>query len=99
MTLLFGGAVAAIFGLIGLFFWGSEFLILFKGGVPFILLIGGILAMYIGFDDVQEKLNEEKQQQDEKLEKAKEEIETMKAQAEQYKEELEKLKGASQKQE
>lgn len=99
MPLLFGGAVAAVLGLIGLISWWSHFIELIKGGLPLILLLGGILAMYIGFDDIQEKLNEERQRQDEKLEKAKEEIEMVKAQAEQYKEELDKLKEFSRGQE
>ena len=93
MTLLFGGAVAAILGLIGLISWWSFFIELLKGGLPLVMLLGGILAMYIGYDDLQEKLNEERQRQDEKLEKAKEEIEMVRAQAEQYKEELDKLRG------
>lgn len=97
MTLLFGGAVAAVFGLIGLISWWSYFVELLKGGLPLVLLVGGILAMYIGYDDLQEKLNEERQRQDEKLEKAKEEIDLIRAQAEQYKEELEKLKEGTQK--
>lgn len=95
MTLLFGGAVAAVLGLISLISWWSDFITIFKGGLPVVMLLGGLLAMYIGFDDIQEKLNEERQRQDEKLEKAKEEIEMVKAQAEQYKEELDKLKEES----
>ncbi|MBN1381154.1 MAG: hypothetical protein JXA41_05725 [Deltaproteobacteria bacterium] len=95
MTLLFGGGVAAVLGLIGLIAWWSNFIELIKGGLPLVMLLGGILAMYIGFDNLQEKLNEERQRQDERLEKAKEEMETAKAQADQYKEELEKLKAES----
>ncbi|MBN1613420.1 MAG: hypothetical protein JW950_03030 [Deltaproteobacteria bacterium] len=92
MTLVIGGAVSAILGLIGLIFWWSEFFAIVKGGAPIIMLLGGILAVYVGVDDIQEKLREERQSQEESLEKAREEIEIVKAKAEQYREELDKLK-------
>jgi uncharacterized protein YlxW (UPF0749 family) len=92
MTLVIGGAVSAILGLIGLIFWWDAFFMIIRGGLPIIMLLGGILAVYVGVDDIQEKLREERQRQEESLEKAREEIETVKAKAEQYKEELDKLK-------
>lgn len=92
MTLVIGGAVSAILGLIGLIFWWDAFFMIIRGGLPIIMLLGGILAVYVGVDDIQEKLHEERQRQEESLEKAREEIETVKAKAEQYKEELDKLK-------
>ena len=92
MSLLMGGAVSVIIGLIGLILWWVDFLVILKGGIPIILILGGILAVYIGFDEIQDKLREERQKQEESLAKAREEIEMVKAQAEQYREELEKLK-------
>lgn len=92
MSLLMGGAVSSVLGLIGLIFWWGDFIIILKGGIPVLLLIGGILAVYVGIDDIQDKLREERQKQEEYLKKAREEIEMMKAKAEQYKEELDKLK-------
>jgi hypothetical protein len=92
MTLLVGGAVAAVLGLFGLIFWWDAFFMLIRGGVPIALLLGGILAIYVGFDDLQEKLREERLRQEESLEKAKEEIEQVKAKAEQYREEIDRLK-------
>jgi len=92
MTLVIGGAVSAILGLIGLIFWWDAFFIIIRGALPIIMLLGGILAVYVGIDDIQEKLREEKQRQEENLEKAREEIEMVKARAEQYREELDKLK-------
>jgi len=92
MSLLIGGAVSVVVGFIGLFFWWDAFFTILKGGIPIVLLIGGILAVYIGLDEIQDKLREERQKQEESLAKAKEEIEMVKAQAEQYKEELERLK-------
>jgi hypothetical protein len=92
MSLLMGGAIFAVLGLISLIFWWADFLTIIRGAFPISLLLGGALAIYVGVDEIQDKIHEERQRQDEKLEKAKEEIELVKAQAERYKEELEKLK-------
>jgi hypothetical protein len=94
---MLGGAVAAVLGLVGLIGWHEAFFILLKGGLPIALLLGGILAIYVGFDDLQEKIREEKRRQEEKLDQAREEIEIVKARAELYREELEKLKEGNQK--
>jgi hypothetical protein len=96
MTLVIGGAVSTILGLFGLIFWWSDFFAIIRGGVPIMMLLGGILAVYVGIDDIQEKLREDRQRQEESLEKAREEIEMVKAKAEQYKEELDKLKEETQ---
>jgi len=92
MSLLIGGIISAIFGLISLIFCWSDFMTLVKGAFPIFLMLGGALAIYVGIDELQEKIREDRQRQEEKLAKAREEIETIKAQAESYKEELKKLK-------
>jgi uncharacterized membrane protein len=92
MPLIIGGAIALILGIIGFVEWRGELFILLKGSIPVLLFMGGILALYVGYDDLQEKIKEEKQRQDEKLEKAREEIEMIRAKAELYKEELDRLK-------
>jgi small neutral amino acid transporter SnatA (MarC family) len=92
MQLLIGGIVAVILGVIGFSFWWSAFITILQGGIPIILILGGILAVYVGMDAMQDKMREERQKQEEKLEKAHEEIEKVKAQSEQYREEIEKLK-------
>jgi len=92
MSLLTGGAIAAVLGLISLIYWWSDFINLILGALPIFMLLGGALAVYVGFDEIQDKIREERLRQDEELEKAKEEIESIKAKAEQYKEELHKLK-------
>jgi len=99
MSLLIGGAVSVILGLMGFIFWWSDFITILKDGVPIVFVCGGILAVYIGLDEIQDKLREESQKQEENLAKAKEEIEIVRAQAEQYREELERLKVESQKKE
>jgi hypothetical protein len=97
MTLLMAGAISAVLGLVGLIVWIQDFLILVKGGLPVILLLGGMTAVYIGFDEIQSKLREEREKQEEELAKAKEEIELIKARAEQYRDELERMKEERQK--
>jgi hypothetical protein len=92
MSLLIAGAVSAVLGLVGLMAWWKDFFIILKGGLPLALLLGGILAIYVGFDDIQDKMREERHRQDEKLEKAREEIEIIRTRAEQYREELDRMK-------
>ena len=92
MPLLVGGAVAAILGLIGLVVWWNSFAVIVKGALPILMILGGGLAMYVGYDDIQERIREEKKRQDDKLEKAQEEIDQIRAKAELYREELERLR-------
>jgi hypothetical protein len=92
MSLLTGGVIAAVLGLISLIFWWGDFLTILKGFLPISLLLGGALAVYVGIDEIQDKIREERQRQDEELEKAKEELDSIKAKAQEYKEELHKLK-------
>ncbi len=92
MALLIGGIVSAFLGFVGFVLWFGDFLVLLKGGIPILLLAGGCLAAYIGFDDLQDKLNRERQDQEEAVNKAREEAENARIKAEQYREELEKLK-------
>ena len=54
MKTLVGGAVAAALGLIGLGFWWKEFLVVLGGTIPAVMLLGGGLAMYLGFDEMKD---------------------------------------------
>jgi len=92
MSLLISGIVSVTLGVIGFTQWWNEFVTILKGGVPIMLILGGILAVYVGLDAMQDRMREERQKQEEKLDKTREEIEQVKAQAEQYREEIEKLK-------
>jgi uncharacterized protein YlxW (UPF0749 family) len=96
MSLLIGGIISAIFGLVSLIFCWSDFMTIVKGAFPIFLFLGGSLAIYVGIDEMQEKNRDERQRQEEKLAKAQQEIETIRAQAESYKEELNKLKESKQ---
>ena len=54
MKTLIGGAIAAVLGLIGLSVWFTEFLQILAGAVPVMLLLGGGLALYLGFDELKD---------------------------------------------
>jgi hypothetical protein len=92
MSLFIGGIVSVILGVIGFSFWWNDLIIILKGGIPILLILGGILAVYVGLDAMQDKVREERQKQDESLAKARDEIEQVKALSEQYREEIEKLR-------
>jgi hypothetical protein len=96
MSLLIGGIVSVIFGVIGFSLWWIDFVIILKGGIPIMLILGGVLAVYVGLDAMQDRIREDRRKQDEQLQIARQEIEQVKAQAEQYREEIEKLKGQTQ---
>jgi phosphate/sulfate permease len=54
MKTLIGGAVGAVLGLIGLSVWWKPFLQLLAGAIPVMLLLGGGLALYLGFDELKD---------------------------------------------
>ncbi|MBU0651719.1 MAG: hypothetical protein KKH02_01955 [Proteobacteria bacterium] len=92
MTLMISGIVSVVLGVIGFSLWWSDFMIILKGGIPIMLILAGILAVYVGLDAMEDRMREERQKQEEKLETTREEIERVKSQAEQYREEIERLK-------
>lgn len=60
MKTLIGGAVAAVLGIIGLAVWFQAFLQILAGSVPIMLLLGGGLALYLGFDELKDTWKKEK---------------------------------------
>jgi len=54
MKTLIGGAIAAVAGVIGLAIWFGAFLQLLAGAIPVMLLLGGCLALYLGFDELKD---------------------------------------------
>ncbi len=54
MKTLIGGAIGAVLGIIGLAVWFKPFLQLVAGTVPIMLLLGGCLALYLGFDELKD---------------------------------------------
>jgi hypothetical protein len=64
MKTLIGGAVAAVLGLIGISIWWKPFLMLLAGAIPVMLLTGGGLALYLGFDELKDTWKSNKKADD-----------------------------------
>jgi small neutral amino acid transporter SnatA (MarC family) len=90
--MLLSGIFSVVLGIIGFSLWWDAFLIALKGIIPILLILGGILAVYIGLDSIEDQAREERKKQEEKLQKTRDEMEQIKLQAEQYREELDRLK-------
>ena len=54
MKTLICGAVGAVIGLMFLVIFRDSFFDLLKGTIPIMLLLGGGLALYLGFDELKE---------------------------------------------
>lgn len=54
MKTLIGGAIAVLLGVVGIAVWFNQFLILLAGCIPPVLLLGGGLALYLGFDELKD---------------------------------------------
>jgi cell division protein FtsB len=92
MKTLVGGAVAAALGLLGLGVWWGEFLMVLTGIIPVMLLLGGGLAIYLGFDELKDTLKKEEAvesdpQKEEEVERYKKEIDGLKEEIKNLKEE------------
>ena len=91
MKTLVGGAIAAALGLIGLAVWWGEFLMVLAGVIPAMLLLGGALAIYLGFDELKDtwKSDEPAETIDDS---ATEDVEKYKQEISELKDEIETLK-------
>ena len=83
MKTLIGGAAAAVLGIIGLTVWWSAFLQLLAGAIPITLLLGGGLAIYLGFDELKDSWKKDEPAVDSSFGSN---------EADQYKQEIEELK-------
>ena len=90
MKTLIGGAVAAVLGLIGMSVWWKPFLQLLAGAIPVTLLLGGGLALYLGFDELKDTWKKEDTSIDTSVET--DETEKYKKEIEDLKKEIETLK-------
>jgi len=52
MKILLGGIVALIIGIVGLIGWWADFMLVLKGVIPILLVLGGALAVYLGIEEV-----------------------------------------------
>ena len=100
MAVFVGGIVAAVIGFILLLVWWKPFLSLLAGALPIMLLFGGAIAAYLGYDEVKDKLPYFGKKEEgtspvgdpAQATSYKEEAEKYKAEAERLKSELEKAK-------
>lgn len=54
MKTLIGGAIGAVLGVIGIAVFFDSFLQIIAGTLPALLLLGGGLALYLGFDELKD---------------------------------------------
>lgn len=95
MSVLAGGFIALILGVILLITWWGSFLTVLAGSIPIFLLIGGALAAYLGFEE-----KKDREQLDQELSPPpppppaaqNPDVENYKAETEKYKAEVEELK-------
>ena len=55
MKVFVGGVAAAFLGLLGIIIWHHAVLKIILGVIPLILLLGGLMAAYLGYDEVKDK--------------------------------------------
>ena len=88
MTLL-GGIIAILVGFIFLGFWWEPFTILLQASIPVILILGGALSTYLGYEEWKDS---QSAVQTGTTSYPNSEVERYKAEAEKYKAELEAMK-------
>lgn len=59
MKTLIGGAIAVLLGVVGLTVWITDIISILKGVIPPVLLLGGGLALYLGFDELKDSWKNE----------------------------------------
>ena len=90
MKTLIAGAIAAVLGLIGISVWFKEFLLILAGSIPVMLLLGGGLALYLGFDELKDTWKKEESEFDASMDF--DEVEKYKKEVEDLKKEIDTLK-------
>ncbi len=84
MAALAGGIIAVVLGIIGLFVWWGDFLLILKGTLPILFVLGGALAAYLGYEEIKDK---------KAAESFEETSSDLKQEVESLKKEIEELKG------
>lgn len=59
---IIGGGIAIIIGVLGLIFWLDPFITILKGGVPILLLLGGIISLVAGISEMRESAKAKKEE-------------------------------------
>ncbi len=89
MVVFAGGLAALVLGVIGIIAWCSEFILILKGAVPLMLILGGALAAYLGFEEIKDKRSADSL--DDSGEDLKQEVESLKEEIKGLKEEKDEL--------
>ena len=92
MKTLIGGAIAAALGLVGLVIWWGQFLMVLAGIIPAMLLLGGALAIYLGFDELKDTLKSDEAAESSPESGEGEDVEKYKKEIDDLKDEIETLK-------
>jgi hypothetical protein len=88
MKALISGAIVSALGIVLLVLWWEEFLMILSGILPVSLVLGGGLAIYLGFDELKENWNKENimsGSSSSEVEKYKQEIDELKKEIESLK--------------
>jgi len=72
MGALIGGVIAAILGVLGIWHWFQEFKDFIQGGLPILLVLGGIIAIAAGISDIKDRIEENKEKAKKETEKKEE---------------------------
>jgi len=91
MKTLITGAIAAVIGFLTLIIWRSEFLDLLAGAIPIMVLLGGCLAMYLGFDELKDDWRQDNNSETSGI-VAGNDVDEFKKENEELKKEIESLK-------
>ncbi|MDZ7699552.1 MAG: hypothetical protein U5R49_22340 [Deltaproteobacteria bacterium] len=94
MAALAGGIVALVLGIIGIIIWWGYFLKALLAAVPAMLILGGALAAYLGFEELKDKRStqdtfEPDSSLKDDVDSLKEEIKALKSEKEKLEEEKE----------
>lgn len=87
MKVFVGGVAAAFLGFLGILVFYDAVFRFIGGAIPLILLLGGLMAAYLGYDEVKEKLPFKKSGENQGPTDT-----GLKEEAEKYKQEVERLK-------
>ena len=85
MMSLIGGVIALVLGVVLLIAWFGSFLVVLMGILPILLILGGALAAYLGYEEVKDN-TASGSSDDEKVE-LKNEVESLKEELRELKEE------------
>jgi len=88
MKVLISGAIVSSLGIVLLVIWWEEFLMILSGILPVSLVLGGGLAIYLGFDELKENWNKENIMSG----SSSSEVEKYKQEIDELKQEIESLK-------